>query len=290
MSLLQALVLGLVQGLTEFLPISSSGHLTLVPFLFGWEPPSVSFDVAVHVGTLVSVVWVLRDRVSVLWRALRSWRDAPPEERHTIRMLAIGTVPAVIVGGALGGPVESVFQRPVLVSLFLGVTGYLLISTESRVDERAAEAKAAAEAQAAGAGEPAPAAPNPGPRRVEQRDAIAIGVAQAVAILPGISRSGATIAAGMRRGLPRVEAARFSFLLAIPVIVGAAIAKLPDLVGEGIESGFAAIVVGVVASALSGAYAVRWLLGLFARRSLRAFGTYCFLAMVAGLLTALARG
>ena len=278
----QALVLGVVQGLTEFVPVSSSGHLTLVPFVLGWDEPSVAFDVALHVGTVIAVVWALRDRVEVLWRTVTGWRAASEDDRQIVRFLAIATVPAVVVGAILNGPVSSVFERPVVVSLLLGVTGYILMNVESRLEERAA---ALVE----------PGAPPPPPvrddeRTVDRADAIAIGIAQAVAILPGISRSGSTIAVGMWRGLSRPAAARFSFLLSIPIIVGAAIFEIPDLVSEGLEGGLLSMLVGVAASAVTGVYVVRWLLDVLARKTLRAFGTYCFFAMVAGLLTALARG
>ena len=270
MSILLALLLGILQGLTEFLPISSSGHLVLVPFILGVQEPTLAFGVAVHVGTLIAVIRVFRDEVGAVIRTVLGWSRAAYPEKELVRRLAIASVPAAIVGAALNGPIEDAFQRPVLVSVLLGVTGFILLSIETR---------------AAGREEP----PREGDE-MSTKDAVAMGVGQAFAILPGISRSGATIAAGMRMGLSRRAAARFSFLLAIPIIIGATIVSIPDLLNEGFAGSGPAFVIGVVAAAISGAWAIRWFLGLVERRTLRPFGTYLIFAMVAGLLTALARG
>lgn len=266
MSLFQALVLGLVQGLTEFLPVSSSGHLVIVPFIAGWPQPTVAFDVAVHVGTLLAVLWVFRDRVWTLVAEL----FGGGAERRTLGLLAIGTIPAAVLGGVAGSRIEGAFERPVLVSLLLGVTGWALLSAEGSLEARSEEPR--------------------GEDSIGAVDAGVVGVAQAAAILPGISRSGSTIAAGMARGLSRDAATRFSFLLAIPVIAGATIVKIPDLAREGSSGGGGALAIGVAAAALSGTFAVRGMLAFVARRGLQPFGVYCFLAMTAGLLTALARG
>ena len=270
MSLLHALVLGIVQGLTEFIPVSSSGHLQLVPFLFGWKQPTVAFDVAVHFGTLVAVVYVFRHEVARWWGTAVHWRDADARDRMLLRLVVIGTIPALVVGAVLNHWIEDVFQRPVAVSLLLGVTGYLLLSAETRFRERAL------------AGRPQEA--------MTDRDAWVIGGWQAVAILPGISRSGATISGAMRRGLGREAAARFSFLLSIPVIAGAIVFKLPDIGHQASATGVGAFIIGIMASGVFGFLAVGWFLRMIRIHGLRPFGIYCFLAMAAGLLTALARG
>lgn len=268
MSLLQALVLGAVQGITEFLPISSSGHLVLFPFVVGWDEPSVAFDVAVHFGTLVAVAWVFRTDVVELGRALLGWASAPEADRRMLRMLGIATVPIAVFGLAAMATIEGTFERPVLVSLLLGITGWWLLTTESHAEpERGIQEN-----------------------RIDAADALLIGVAQAAAIFPGISRSGATIGAGMLRGLTRPAAARFAFVLSIPAIAGATVVKLPDLAREGAAGGAGAIIVGTIAAGLVAALAIRWFLGLVERRGLRPFALYCFAAMTAGLLTALARG
>ena len=270
MSLLHALVLGIVQGLTEFIPVSSSGHLQLVPFLFGWKEPTVAFDVAVHFGTLVAVVYVFRDEVMRWVRAIRHWRDADPRDRMVLRLVVIASIPAVVVGAALNHWIENVFQRPVVVSILLGITGYLLLSAETSFRARSRPPRAQ--------------------DAMTDRDAIVIGGWQAVAILPGISRSGATISGAMRRGLARDAAARFSFLMSIPVIAGAIVFKLPDIGHQAGATGAGAFIVGVLASGIFGFLAVGWFLRMIRLHGLRPFGIYCFLAMTAGLLTALARG
>jgi len=270
LSALQAFVLGLVQGLTEFIPVSSSGHLQLVPFLFGWKEPTVAFDVAIHFGTLVAVIYVFREEVFGWLRVLRSWRTAHEEDRRLFRLIVIASIPAVIVGGILNNAIEDVFQRPVVVSLLLGVTGYLLMSAETKAEHRTEPPREDAE--------------------IKSKDAGIIGLWQAFAILPGVSRSGATITGAMRLRISRAAAARFSFIMSIPVIAGAIVFKLPDMFHQGGATGAGPFLIGIVVSGIAGFVSVKWFLGLIQRRGLRPFGIYCFLAMIAGLLTALARG
>ncbi|MFA5890915.1 MAG: undecaprenyl-diphosphate phosphatase [Actinomycetota bacterium] len=278
MSVFQALILGIVQGLTEFLPISSSGHLTLVPFIAGWPAPTLAFAVAVHIGTLVAVAAVFRAEIAMLARTALGWKRAPESDRSLLRMIVIGTIPAAIIGITLEKVIGGAFERPVLVSLLLGVTGYFLMSTETIVETREAET--------------VPGAISGRPEtELTTADALAVGFAQAVSILPGISRSGSTIGTGMRMGLSRVGATRFSFLLSIPIIFGAALAETPSIMNEGFGTGAGtAFAIGIASSAISGFLAVRWFIGTIQRRGLRPFGIYCFLMMVAGLVTALARG
>jgi undecaprenyl-diphosphatase len=264
-SLFQAFILGIVQGATEFLPISSSGHLVLVPFIAGWPEPSVAFIVAVHLGTLLSVFWVFRDRIRELVRALFGRGSA--EDRRFVGLLAISTIPAAVVGAVFSDRIDSVFERPVVISFLLAGTAWILFSTETAFEE----SKTTHHEE----------------RQITPFDAGLIGVAQAVAILPGISRSGSTIGAGMLRGLTREAAARFSFLMAIPIILGATIVKIPDVTSSG--SG-GAMVIGVITSAIVGTISIRALLAFVTRRGFRPFAVYCLLASTAGILTALARG
>lgn len=271
MGILEALVLGLVQGLTEFIPVSSSGHLTLVPFIIGWGEPGLAFSVATHIGTLVAVTWFYRERLRALTRTALSFKEAGEHDQRMLRFVAIGTVPAVIVGVIAEAVVADAFQRPVLVSLFLGITGYWLLSTETRVAENEPNLRAIG--------------------AMTQRDALGVGIAQAVSVLPGISRSGSTIGAGMRLGLDRAAAANFSFLLSIPIIAGAIVFQIPDMLSEGIAGANALpALVGIISSGISGFFSIRWFIGVLQRNGLRPFGVYCVFAMVAGLLAALARG
>jgi undecaprenyl-diphosphatase len=268
MSLLHAIVLGIVQGLTEFLPVSSKTHLVLVPFMAGWKQPTLAFIVAVHVGTLLSVTWVFRDRLLAILRTVVN-RNGVERDRRLLVLLVIGTIPAVVIGAVFENAIDRSFGKPVLAATLLGVTAWVLFSAESHYERRE----------------------NHRPDdSMTPADAGVIGVAQAVAVLPGISRSGTTISAGMWRGLTREAAMRFSFLLSIPIILGATIVKLPDLAREGASGSGGAIVIGVLASAATGVFAIRAMLGAVAKRGLRPFGVYCVLVMVAGLLTALARG
>ncbi|HEX9697149.1 MAG TPA: undecaprenyl-diphosphate phosphatase [Actinomycetota bacterium] len=290
MPILHALILGLLQGATEFLPVSSSGHLVLFPFVMGWEEPTVAFDVAVHIGTLISVLIVFWDRVRPLALALFH-RDE--RNRHLLTLLFVGSVPAGIAGLALASLFESAFGRPMFAAVLLGVTGYLLVLGDrfaKEHEERVVEEMAAARVAAARM-EPLP---NAKPLRTEDTmdalDALVVGVAQAAAILPGISRSGATVVAGLRMGITREAAVRYSFLLSIPAILGALIVQLPDLASQGASGDLPAILVGVAASAVSGVIAIRWFIRLMVRRGLRPFAVYCFFAMAAALLTGLARG
>lgn len=290
MPVLQALILGLLQGATEFLPVSSSGHLVLFPFIMGWEEPTVAFDVAVHIGTLISVLIVFWDRIRPLLAAMFR-----PDERnrHLLTLLFVGSIPAGIAGLAFASIFESAFGRPMFAAMFLGVTGYLLILGDrftKEHEDRVAE-EAAATRVAAARAEPLPETK---PLRTEDTmdaiDALAIGAAQAAAILPGISRSGSTVVAGLRMGVSREAAVRYSFLLSIPAILGALIVQFPDLVKQSSGGDLPAILIGVVASAISGVIAIRWFIRLISTRGLKPFAIYCFLAMTAGLLAGLARG
>jgi len=268
--LLQALVLGLVQGVTEFVPVSSSGHLQAVPFLLGWEPGSLAFDVALHVGTLVAVVAYFRTDLWGITRAVLRprVRDAATRgSRRLLLTLAVASVPAAAVGLLARDLVTAAFEQPLAIACFLVVTALLLWSSERRRDllgttEPAADDVAAIEQELAA---------------LPMRRVIGVGGAQALAIFPGISRSGATIAAGMALGLSRGAAARLSFLMLLPITVGAALVTLPDLatVEPGtLPFGPTEIALGVAVSAVSGYLAIRYLIALVARRSLLMFARY----------------
>ena len=268
MSLLEALILAIVQGLTEFLPVSSTGHLLLVPFIAGWKEPTLAFIVAVHLGTIVSLVWVFRQRLVELVLAL--FGRGTQEDRRLVILLAIASVPAALVGAIFSSQINSTFERPVANAFMLGITAWILFSAESAYENRKE--------------------PHRADETLTPADAGLMGVAQAVSILPGISRSGATIAAGMWRGISRESAARFSFLMAVPIILGAVAVQIPDMAREGAAGSGGAIVLGIIVSAIVGVLAIRAMLGVVARRGYRPFAVYCVFACIAGLLTALARG
>lgn len=270
MSILVAILLGAVQGLTEFLPISSSGHLVAVPFALGVEPPSLAFAVALHLGTLVGVIVALKPEIKIVLRTLTSWQTASETERLLIRLLVIGSVPAGVLGLAASALLGDNFDRPVPVGFLLLVTGFLLNSTENRI-------ALAAEKE-------------PDRVQVTTRDAWVMGGAQALAILPGISRSGSTIAAGMRLGLTRQAAARFSFLLSVPAIAGAALVQAPDALKEGLFTDeLLPVLVGIAVSGITGWWAIKWFMGVVGRVGLKPFGRYCWAAGVVVLLLATAK-
>jgi undecaprenyl-diphosphatase len=306
--LFQAIVLGLLQGLTEFLPVSSSGHLQGVPYLLGWDSGSLTFDVLVHTATLVAVITFFRHDLWHLASAGLGIGDHDARERRNawvmIGMLAIGTVPAAFAGVVFADVFEAAFASPRAVALFLYLTAVILWSAE-RIRRRRIEAQPAVMARMERHGsaeledqpiaediaqelplEPADEAelddlgasdPGRDVGTLRVRDAVAIGAAQALAIFPGISRSGATIAMGMALGMSRTAAARFSFLLAVPIILGATLATLPDIgtsTPGTLDLGPVEIAAGMLAAGLSGYWAISTLLAVVQRRDLLGFAKY----------------
>lgn len=248
--MLQDIVLGLVQGLTEFLPISSSGHLVVVPALFGWDQPSLTFDLVLHLGTLIAVVAVYRRDLWQLALSIVNRGDDPKASRRLLVLLAIGTIPAGVAGIAFGSFFEDTFDDPMATCVQLVATAVILLAAEWFA-----------------------ARPRRSPREIDGAIAGGIGVAQAVAILPGISRSGSTIAAGLGLGAGRAETARFSFLLSIPAILGAVLTQVPD-VADGHFHVTASVVAGFVAATVSGYLAIEGFLRFLRTHSLRAFAYY----------------
>jgi undecaprenyl-diphosphatase len=251
----RAVLLGVLQGLTEFLPVSSSGHLVILPYLVGWPDPGLTFDAVVHGGTALAVLLHLAsDWKRLLGGALRSVKTRKPMDDPGARLLvllAVGTVPAVAAGVALEDTFAQLFQSPRLAALMLLLTGGLLLVAE-RLGRGAMRAESLAPSRALG-----------------------IGVLQALAMIPGISRSGATIAGGQLVGLSRPQATRFSFLLAGPVAAAAAIYRFAQLPGG--ESGGPDLVVlgaGFAAALVSGYWAVGWLMDFVRRAPLNAFALY----------------
>ncbi len=273
MNALQALILGLVQGLTEFIPVSSSGHLVLVPWLFGWnemDPALVlPFDTMVHLGTLVAVLAVFwRDFVTlaIAWLASIRQRSLAVPRAKAAWALVIGSVPAAVLGILAEDLFESLFHAPVWAAAFLLVTAGLLWAGERWVAQPLAL------------------------ENLGGRHALFIGAFQALAIAPGISRSGATISAGRFLGMNRSEAARFSFLLATPVIAGAGLLQLVKLADAGgLGSHTSAMLIGFTASLVSGYLVIRLLLRYLQRHSLLPFAAYCAAVGLLGLIVALVR-
>lgn len=260
MNLWQAVVLGLVQGLTEFLPVSSSGHLVLAEAAMGVQPPGVFVEVALHVATLGSVLVVYGRR---LWAVARGVVWDHPGERRYAALLVAATIPAGIVGVALGEPIERAFESLRFVAVAFLVTGLALWSTR-RLRGTAV----------------APGGPG----------AVAVGAAQAVAILPGISRSGATVSVALWLGLAPERAAEFSFLMAVPVIVGAAVLEAPEAVAGMRHVGLTPLLVSCAVALVSGVWAIRFLVALLRRGRFYAFAPYCWAIGALTLGFALWRG
>ncbi len=286
---LQALLLGIVQGVTEFIPVSSSGHLVLVPYFLGIDPPSIAFDVALHGGTFAAVVLYFRTDLTRLIAAVFGAGDPTLVSyyRRLALLLVLASVPIALVGIALRGVFEAAFDSPTAAAAFLIVTGTLLLLGEAARSRRGGISGAVAETD----DEQTAVGHDPGDPEgltldaIGARQALVVGFGQCVALFPGISRSGTTIAAGMSAGLTRPAATRFSFLLALPALVGATIVSVPDLVSGAVGFSPIAMVAGVVAAFVSGFLAIRWLLALVARDRLTMFAAYCF---GAGLLSLIA--
>lgn len=251
MTVFQAVVLGILQGLAEFLPISSSAHLSLAPLLFGWPAPGLAFDVSLHVGTLFALAWYFRREWIALaragWSIVRTRQVSTFEQRRVV-FLVVATIPAAIAGLLLEEYAETVFRAPVVTAVALIALGIILWAVDRLMGEQ---------------------------RHLDHmrwRDAILIGIAQCLALVPGVSRSGATITAGRALGLDRSSAAVFSFLMSMPIIGAAAVLKVPEALREtGLN---APLVAGVLAAALSGWLAIAVLLRFVSRHSYATFAVY----------------
>jgi undecaprenyl-diphosphatase len=254
MNPIHAAVLGIIQGLTEVLPISSSAHLILIPKFLNWPESGLTFDVALHVGTFLALaLYFWRDILEITGNFISACRGdfSTPGRRLPFYILA-ATVPAALVGKTLEGPIEEIFRKsPALIAIFLLVFGLLLAFADTtgakrwRVD------------------------------RMNLKFALIIGLAQCLALVPGVSRSGITITAALLLGFHRESAARFSFLISLPIVAGAAILKIGHLLKTGIPSGEALpLAIGIGTSAVFGFLSVAFLLKLVQRDSLYPFVWY----------------
>lgn len=252
MTAIQGTILGFVQGLAEFLPVSSSGHLVLFQRLFGVAEGALSFDLALHLATALSLIWVMRREILFM--------IARPFSRLTLLILA-SALPTAAIGLALKVPVESLFASGRSLGLEFVFTGIVLLAAEALQKRR----KAARSLEEAGL-----------------LDALLVGAAQGIAVLPAVSRSGLTLAASLARGLDRASALRFSFLASIPPILGASLLDLKDLLEAGSGAAGAALggipawplAAGMAAAAASGYLALRLMLKVFSKASLRGFAWY----------------
>ena len=270
MNIIQALILGIVQGATEFIPISSSGHLVLAPWLLNWPEPGLVFDTIVHWGTLVAVLsFFWRDIVALATVWVRSLveRSLEQTEARLAWLIIVGTLPAALIGFLWEDFFESLFSSPGWVAALLLVTGGILALSE-RLGKRLRSLG-----------------------DLGWLDSVLIGLAQGLSIAPGISRSGATIALGLLRGVKREAAARYSFLLSTPIIFGAGLLQLVELFqAEASGVHWPSLIVGFLAAAISGYVCIRFLLAYLQRGKLYVFATYCWLAGGVSLIIFLMRG
>lgn len=250
MNILEAILLGIIQGLTEFIPVSSSGHLILAHELFNFDGGGLAFDVALHGGTLMALLIFFRNDIV---RLAKAFFVSGPETRLA-RLLAVATIPAVVSGLLLEDYAEDTFRSTILVAVNLIFVAILMIFAERHLSRVKEPTKL---------------------KDVSPKQAIVVGLAQACAVIPGFSRSGSTITAGIFMGVDRIAATRFSFLLGIPIISGALLATVFS--GEGldqIQQQPTVFLAGVIAALVSGLFAIKFLLKYLSKHSLRVFAYY----------------
>lgn len=266
MSLIKALVLGVLQGLSEFLPISSSGHLVIVEHLLSFTESGLAFEVFVHFGSLLAVVWVFHKEILQLLKAIPAiFQLKSPrlnQERKSYALLniyiLIASIPAALLGLVFEDQIEAIFENHLLAFVMLFVTGLIVWSSRYTTDKN---------------------------KMIGIGSSFLIGCAQAFAILPGISRSGSTIVTGLWLGIPRETAARFSFLMAVPVILGATLLKLRELwINPLSPDELRNLVLASLAALLSSYLAIRWLLSVIRRKKMEWFGVYCMVISLIGII------
>lgn len=264
MELLKAIILGIIQGFSEFLPISSSGHLVIFAELLQFKKTGIAFEVFVHFGTLLSVLIAFhKDLKNMLIAPFKIYLSGSTDKtlEEALRWdyyIIIGTLPAVIIGFTLKDPIETLFSNVLLVFFMLMITAFLMWFAQFLKERNTA---------------------------FNVLNSFFIGLAQAFAILPGISRSGSTIFTGMALGLPRERVARFSFILSIPAIFGATVLKLNDLISRPPTSDeILNLAAGTLFSFISGYIAIIWLLDVVKKGKLQWFGYYCFALSLTGII------
>ncbi len=286
-SILESIFLGIIQGLTEFIPVSSSAHLIVVPWLFGWEGlgiNSLAFDVALHLGTLIAVLWFFRTDWFRLLRAgiaaVQERRIGADPDRRLVWLLVVGCIPGAVVGALAESRIERLFHepnQPYRISAMIAIAAVLaLLGAIMLLADRLARHLRPM-------------------RSLTLRDALIIGFAQALAVFPGVSRSGATITAGLALGLERPAAARFSFLLSAPIIAGAGLKSAWEVV-QGLRSGaipasgLILFPIGFAAAAVSGYFCIKFLLRYLQEHSVAVFTYYRWVLAAVIVVVALVRG
>ena len=242
--MLEAIILGIVQGLTEFLPVSSTAHLILFPWFFNWsgEVNTLTFDVALHAGTLFALILCF-------WR---DWIDLIFKKQKLLGLIILASIPAGAAGFLLNDIIENDLRKPLIISLMLIAVGFLMLIAEKAKKYKNME-------------------------KTGLKDAIIIGIAQAIAIIPGVSRSGITISAGLFRGFEREASARFSFLLSTPIIAGATILHIKEAFTSQVNYDFKVFSIGIITSCITGFIAIKFLLNFLKKHPLNLFVYYRFM-------------
>jgi undecaprenyl-diphosphatase len=251
--MLEAIILGIIQGITEFLPISSTAHLILFPWFFNWDGlvDTLTFNIALHAGTLIALIFCF-------WR---DWIELIMKKQRLFGFIVLASIPAGVSGFFLNDIVEKSLREPLLICAMLIAVGLLMLIAEKAKKHKNIE-------------------------KISLRDAVIIGIAQAFAIIPGVSRSGITISAGLFRGLERDAAARFSFLLSTPIIAGATLLHFKEALDYSTHYDFKLFFIGIVTSFITGYFAVKFLLSFLKRHPLNIFVYYRFILsaiIIAGL-------
>jgi undecaprenyl-diphosphatase len=255
LTLFQAIILGIVQGVTEWLPISSSGHLVIVQELFGWNVP-LFFDILLHLGTVIVICLIFWKDILKILRAVIK-RDFKSEYGRLFFLILAGSLPTAFIGIIFYGVLESFFTNLVVVGIALIITGIILYQTRYHVDNK----------------------------KLKLKPAFIIGFAQGLSIIPGISRSGATIGIGLLQGIDRKKLVRFSFLLSIPAVIGATIYEMRGVVWTWVE--WAPVIVGTIVSGIVGYFSLKLLIKFVEERRLESFSWYCWVlgaALLVGVL------
>ncbi|MBF0542197.1 MAG: undecaprenyl-diphosphate phosphatase [Nitrospirae bacterium] len=242
LEIIKAIILGLTQGLTEFIPISSTAHLILIPWIFGWngDVNTMSFDIALHAGTLLALLACF----------YKEWIDLLLKKRNMLLLLIVATIPAAIVGALLDHYVERTLRSPLIISISLVVIGIVMYISEKRFKTSRSFDE------------------------ITLKDAVIIGISQALAIIPGVSRSGITISSGLTRGINRGDSARFSFLLSTPIVAGAVLLHGVSILKGHHEIDIRLFSSGVIASFVSGIISIKFLLQFFKKHSMMVFVYY----------------
>jgi undecaprenyl-diphosphatase len=259
-SYFQAIVLGAVQGLAEFLPISSSAHLILVPWLLKWQDPGLAFDVALHMGTLLALLIYYRDEWIAMVRSVAGGQSA---ERRLLQLLIVASVPGAIIGLALEKQAETTFRSPMLIAIAMAVLAVLLWLFDKLSPQKRTMSE------------------------MTYWDALVIGFSQALAIIPGVSRSGATITMARAVGVERGDSANFSFLMATPIIAGAGLVEARKLIHEGLDW---SVGLGFISAAIFGLIAIAFLIRYVRTRNYVAFAIYRLLVAALVIAVFFARG